>query len=220
MTRQFNNFIVGLTGGIGSGKTAASDHFASLGIQVVDADIISHSITAKGSDTLNALCQAFGTWILTPTGELDRQALRHYVFSSPKALATLNAITHPAIRQRLIADLTVATSPYVILSAPLLLESIKGNDKGLTAFCDRILVIDVPIDLQRQRASTRDTQSIDTINAIIDKQLNRSARLSLGDDIVDNSQDLPYLYAQLDSLHQTYLNLAAIKATQQGDTYV
>lgn len=199
--------IIGLTGGIGSGKTAVSDYFATLGIDIIDADVISHAITATGSPILAKLAKAFGDDILK-NGELDRPRLRQLVFGDPAKLTTLNAITHPAIRQRIKDELNDAKSPYVILSAPLLLESVKGEDKGLTALCDRILVVDVPPDVQIQRASRRDGQTADGILAIMAKQIDRPSRLALADDVVDNSGSLGDLYAQLDTLHAFYLKLS------------
>ncbi len=199
--------IIGLTGGIGSGKTLASDWFARQGIDVIDADVISHAITAKGSPLLAVLADTFGADILV-NGELNRSALRQHVFASPSELAKLNAIMHPAIRSRIKNELDHAKSPYAILSAPLLLESIQGEDKGLTAFCDRILVVDVPPDLQLQRASRRDGQTPQDIQAIIDKQIPRQQRLSLADDVADNSGSPDTLYQQLTVLHQKYLALA------------
>lgn len=200
-------FIIGLTGGIGSGKTAVSDYFSILGIDIIDADVISHAITAKGSPILDKLAEAFGRDIIVD-GELDRSRLRQLVFGDPAKLATLNAITHPAIRQRIKDELDHANTPYAILSAPLLLESIKGDDKGLTAFCDRILVVDVPPDVQIERASQRDGQTADGIRAIMAKQIDRPSRLALADDVVDNSGGLGELYAQLDTLHAFYLKLS------------
>lgn len=198
--------IIGLTGGIGSGKTAVSDYFSTLGIDIIDADVISHAITAKGSPILDKLAEAFGADIIVD-GELERSRLRQLVFGDPAKLATLNAITHPAIRTQIKHELDHASTPYVILSAPLLLESIKGDDKGLTAFCDRILVVDVPPDVQIERASQRDGQTADGIRAIMAKQIDRPSRLALADDVVDNSGGLGELYAQLDTLHTFYLTL-------------
>lgn len=201
-------FIIGLTGGIGSGKTAVSDWFASQGIDVIDADVISRTITNKGSATLQALKDSFGAWILDDAGNLDRVALRQYVFDHPQALTKLNAITHPAIRQEIFAQLAQTSSAYVVLSVPLLLESNKDDDKGWTAICERILVVDVPTDLQIQRASSRDNQNTKHIQAIINKQIDRQTRLSLADDVIDNSGDLNFLYQQLKPLHQRYLAMA------------
>lgn len=202
-----SKFIIGLTGGIGSGKTAVSDHFATLGIDIVDADVISHAITAKGSPVLVKLAEVFGSDILK-NGELDRAKLRAIVFADPAKLAKLNAITHPAIRERIKDELHNTKSPYAILSVPLLLEGIKGDDKGLTAFCDRILVVDVPVDVQIQRAGRRDEQSQQEILAIINRQISRENRLALADDVVDNSGDLEHLYKQINQLHKKYLALA------------
>lgn len=205
-------FIVGLTGGIGSGKTAVSDHFATLGIDIVDADVISHAITAKGSPVLDKIAQAFGTDVLMD-GALNRSHLRTLIFKDSTKLNTLNAITHPAIRTQILDELSHAKSPYAILSAPLLLESIKGDDKGLTALCDRILVVDVPVSVQIQRASLRDGQSNDDILAIIKRQISRQVRLSYADDVIDNSGDLNYLYEQVQALHERYLSLAHTKVS-------
>lgn len=202
-----SKFIIGLTGGIGSGKTAVSDHFATLGIDIVDADVISHAITAKGSPVLATLAEVFGSDILK-NGELDRAKLRAIVFADPAKLAKLNAITHPAIRELIKDELHNTKSPYAVLSVPLLLESIKGDDKGLTAFCDRILVVDVPVDVQIQRAGRRDGQSQQEILAIINRQISRENRLALADDVVDNSGDLEHLYKQINQLHKKYLALA------------
>lgn len=202
------NFIIGLTGGIGSGKSAASDYFATLGIDIVDADVISHAITAKDSPMLPILSQAFGADILSD-GELNRTKLRRIVFADPDKLACLNAIIHPAIRTQIKQALGDATSPYVILSAPLLLESIKDDDEGLRALCDRILVVDVPTDVQIQRAARRDGQSSADILAIINRQMSREGRLAYADDVLDNSGGLDELHHQIDQLHQKYLGLIA-----------
>lgn len=204
---QKSPLIIGLTGGIGSGKTVVSDRFASFGIDIIDADVISHGITAKGSPILDELADVFGTDIIKE-GELDRPRLRELVFSDPAKLSKLNAITHPAIRTQIRTELDKANSPYAILSAPLLLESIKGDDKGLTALCHRILVVDTPITLQLQRASRRDGQGDEEILAIIDKQISREKRLMYADDIIDNSGDLENLYRQINELHQKYLHMA------------
>ena len=208
MTKSPNlPFIIGLTGGIGSGKTTVSDYFATLGIDVIDADVISHTITAKGSPVLDKLALAFGTDIITD-GRLDRTYLRKIAFANDAKLTTLNTIIHPAIRTQIKHELDHANSPYAILSAPLLLESIKGDDKGLTALCNRILVVDVPTEQQIKRASRRDGQSDEDILAIMDKQIGREKRLSHADDVLDNSHDVNGLYQQINQLHQKYLIMA------------
>lgn len=199
--------IVGLTGGIGSGKTAACDWFISQGIDAIDADKISHQLTQKGSVILQTLQSVFGDWVLTD-GELNRQALRQFVFQNPDALKQLNAILHPQIRLKIRQDLEKISSQYGILCAPLLLEGIKNGDKGLSALCDKILVVDVSIEMQIQRAGRRDGQTDQDILAIINKQISRNQRLALADDVVDNSAELVDLHNQLAGLHQMYLQLA------------
>lgn len=196
--------IIGLTGGIGSGKTAVSDYFASLGIDVVDADVIARTIT-NDPEVLKQLQATFGNEIIQD-GQLNRAALRAFVFNNPAMTAKLNAITHPKIRQEITKQLSQATSDYVILSVPLLLES--TGESSLAALCDRILVVDVPVDTQIERASQRDGQSTENIQAIINRQIDRESRLKLADDIVDNRGTLAQLYQQLDQLHTQYINLA------------
>lgn len=203
-TFYVNKPIIGLTGGIGSGKTAVSDWFASKGIDVVDADVVAHQIMEKGSPTLQKLADALGDWVIDNSGEMDRAAVRDHVFANNKALLTLESITHPAIRQEIKKQLSEVQSDYVILSAPLLLESYEA---GLVSLCDRVLVVDASEEIQLQRASSRDTQSVDKIKAIMANQLSREARIEQADDVVCNNSDLESLYDQLEPLHETYLKL-------------
>ena len=198
--------IVGLTGGIGSGKTAASDWFARQQITVVDADVVARDVVAKGSAGLESLVAALGSWILQPDGELDRAALREHIFRQPAAREQVEAITHPLIRLSIAQQLMQATSPYVILVAPLLLESGKA---GLGQLCRRILVIDVPEDMQLARAMQRDHQDEQQIRRVMTAQLSREARLTAADDVVVNSGTLDELYVQLAKLHAQYLQLAS-----------
>lgn len=200
-----HTYIVGLTGGIGSGKSAASKWFAEQGIAIVDADVIAHDVVAAGSPTLNKIVKKFGDWVLTASGEMDRAAMRSHVFSNPAALVNLESITHPAIRQRAQELLAHANSDYVILSAPLLLEAAEA---GLANLCQRILVIDAPEQLQLERASQRDDQSVPKIKAIMQNQLTREARTSQAHDVVLNDGSLEALYEALTPLHQQYLELA------------
>lgn len=199
--------VIGLTGGIGSGKTAVSDWFAAKGIDVVDADVVAHQIMQKGSPTLQALAQALGDWVIDSSGEMDRRAVREHVFANDKALLTLESITHPAIRQEIKNQLRQVKSPYVILSAPLLLESYEA---GLVSLCDRVLVVDASEDMQLKRASSRDTQSVEKIKAIMANQLSRQARVEQADDVVCNNADLASLHAQLEPLHENYLKFKKI----------
>ena len=197
--------VIGLTGGIGSGKSAASDWFAQQGIDIIDADVIAHQVVAKGSTTLRKIKRKFGDWVLKADGEMDRAAVRTHVFTHPEALIELEAIPHPAIREAAKLQLAASTSPYVVLSAPLLIE---GAEAGLANLCHRILVMDATEDTQLARASQRDAQSVQKIKAIMVNQLSREERNRHADDVVLNESDLAALYVQLEPLHQDYLTLA------------
>ena len=194
--------IVGLTGGIGSGKSAASAWFEQQGICVVDADIVAREVVEAGSPVLAQLVAAFGDWVLLDNGELNRRALREHVFQDNAARQTLNSITHPAIRQSIIQQLEAATSPYVILVSPLLFESQQNQ---LTS---RTLLIDASVELQIARASQRDGQSLEQIQSIIAAQMSREQKQNLADDIVLNDGELAHLYAKLRPLHLHYLALS------------
>ena len=194
--------IVGLTGGIGSGKSAASQWFETQGINVVDADIVAREIVEKGQPALAQIQSAFGDWVILESGELNRKALREHIFQHPFARQQLEEITHPAIRQSIIVQLEQANSPYVILVSPLLFET---NQHLLT---QRTLLIDASIELQIQRASQRDGQSVAQIENIIQAQMPRDRKLDLADDIAINDGHLEHLYTQLQKLHLHYLELS------------
>ncbi len=198
-----SGFIVGLTGGIGSGKTAASDWFASQGITIVDADVVAREVVAAGQPALQEIKQAFGDWVIQADGTLDRTALRQYVFEHPVARAQLEHITHPKIRLQIIQQLQAATSPYSILVSPLLIES-KQHE-----LVQRLLLVDVPEHLQLSRASLRDGQTADAIGKIMQAQMPRLQRQTHADDIVVNDNDLNHLYSQLMPLHELYLSLSS-----------
>lgn len=198
-------FVLGLTGGIGSGKSAASQWFEKKGICVVDADIVAREIVALGQPALTEIQHAFGDWVLQANGELDRRALREHIFNVPEARTQLEAITHPAIRRAIIQQLQQAQSPYVILVSPLLFET---NQHELT---NRTLLIDAEVELQIARASTRDGQNIEQIEKIIAAQMSRADKSQRADDIVLNDGDLSHLYQQLEQRHQHYLELALKK---------
>lgn len=199
-------FVLGLTGGIGSGKSKVSEWFTEQGVTVVDADVLARQVVAKGSKALRQIVGKFGDWVLTAEGELDRRAMREYIFERPQALMDLEQITHPAIRHAAKQQVAAATSPYVVLVAPLLLEA---SEAGLANLCHRVLVIDSHEDLQIARASTRDGQTVASIERIMANQLTREARLAQADDVVTNNASLAELYAQLEPLHQRYLTMAA-----------
>ncbi|QCO20521.1 dephospho-CoA kinase [Acinetobacter cumulans] len=198
-------FILGLTGGIGSGKSAASAWFESQNITVVDADIVAREVVAPGHGALLDIQRAFGDWVLLDNGALNRPALREHIFKSPEARKILEQITHPAIRQSIIQQLQHASSPYVILVSPLLFET---NQHELT---HHTLLIDASESLQIQRASQRDGQSVEQIQNIIQVQMSRADKRALADDIVVNDGHLDHLYQQLTPLHQQYLKRAEKK---------
>lgn len=194
--------IVGLTGGIGSGKSAASAWFEQQGICVVDADVVAREVVQVGSPVLQQLVASFGDWVLLENGELNRRALREHVFLDDQARHILNEITHPAIRAAIVEQLEQASSPYVMLVSPLLFESQQD------ALTSRTLLIDASIELQIQRASMRDGQSLEQIQNIIAAQMSREHKQQRADDIVLNDGELEHLYAQLQPLHLKYLALS------------
>ena len=204
-TSKSRRLVVGLTGGIGSGKSAASDWFAEQGVDIIDADVIAHAVVAKGNPTLRKIQRKLGDWVINAEGHMDRAAVRTHVFANPAALIELEEITHPAIREAAKIKLAASTTPYVILSAPLLIEAAEA---GLANLCQRILVIDANEDTQLERASLRDEQSMVKIKAIMANQLDRNERNSHADDLVINEADLAALHQQLEPLHQNYLTLA------------
>lgn len=202
-----SNWILGLTGGIGSGKTAASDYLASKGISIVDSDMIAREIVQPGQPAWRAIREHFGEQAIQGSGpqqgQLDRAWLRQQIFADPSQRQWLEQLTHPLIRQRTLASLQAATSAYVVLASPLLLES------GQKTLVQRVLVIDVPADVQEQRAGLRDGNSAEQIRAIMAAQISRAERLQQADDIADNSATPQHLQQQLDNLHQQYLALAS-----------
>ncbi|WP_312211189.1 dephospho-CoA kinase [Acinetobacter variabilis] len=195
-------FVLGLTGGIGSGKSAASQWFEAQGIAVVDADIVAREVVNIGQPALQQIQEAFGDWVLLEDGSLNRRALREYIFQSPEARKTLENITHPAIRTSILQQLHAAQSPYAILVSPLLFET---NQHELT---QHTLLIDAAIELQIQRASQRDGQNVEQIQKIIAAQMPREQKCAMADDIVLNDGELEHLYAHLTPLHEKYLQMA------------
>lgn len=192
-------YIVGLTGGIGSGKSAASQWFEHQDIDVVDADVVAREVVQPGQPALEKIAQHFGDWVLQADGQLDRRALRDYIFQHPEARQQLEAITHPIIRQSILSQLQQAQSAYVILVSPLLFET--GQDR----MTHRNLLVDVSEATQLKRASQRDAQSTEQIQKIIATQMPRSEKLKRADDVVHNEGTLDELYEQLMHLHTDYL---------------
>lgn len=198
------SLIIGLTGGIGSGKSAAADLFAAHGITVVDADIAAREVVEPGTACLDAIAEHFGADILLPGGELNRRALREIIFNDPQAKAWLETLLHPAIRELIIQQLGEAPSPYALLVSPLLLETDQHQLASL------ILVIDCEESEQIQRAAARDNSDAERIKAIMATQLTRTQRLAKADDILHNHGTLADLAQQVDALHQQYLQLAKV----------
>ena len=195
-------FIVGLTGGIGSGKTAVSDRFQALGITVVDADLASRTVVEKGRPALAAIAEHFGEQILREDGSLDRAALRQRVFADKDQRKWLEALLHPQIFTEIQAQLTASTSPYSILVSPLLVET------GQNRLTQRILVVDVAEDIQLSRAAARDNNSVEQVKAIMAAQASREQRLGYADDTIVNDKGLDELDRAVEELHRQYLSMA------------
>ena len=195
-------FVVGLTGGIGSGKTTVMQGFNALGIEYVDADIVAREVVMPGMPALDQIAGHFGTQLINADGSLNRAALREHIFNHPADKAWLEQLLHPLIRQRLLQQLNALTSPYVLLVAPLLLEN------KLNSVVSRVLVVDLPDKLQRERAMARDNANAAQIDAIMAAQLSRTDRLAQADDIIYNDAGLEALTPQIAKLHQRYLELA------------
>ncbi|WP_340674856.1 dephospho-CoA kinase [Paraperlucidibaca sp.] len=192
-------WILGVSGGIGSGKTAATDHFQTLGIDVIDADIVAREIVQIGESALADIAEHFGQNVLQADGTLNRAVLREIVFADPAQRKALEAITHPAIRQRLHEQCMAAQSPYAILASPLLWES------GQAALTQRSLLIDASEATQLARASQRDGVSEAQIRAIMAAQWTREQRLAAADDVISNEGSVAELQQQINDIHQTYL---------------
>lgn len=196
-------FVVGLSGGIGSGKSAAADRFASLGAAVIDTDAIAHALTAPQGAAMPAIAQAFDASCIAADGSLDRAAMRARVFAEPDARRRLEAILHPMIRRESERQIAQTTAPYVVLAVPLLVEA--GNYRER---CDRICIIDCPEALQIERVKQRSGLNEGQIRAIMQAQVSREARRAAADDIIDNGGSLAELHAQVDALHSCYLAAA------------
>lgn len=196
---------VGLTGGIGCGKSTAADLFAELGAPVIDADLISHELVKPGAPALLEISRQFGPDILTADGALDRDKMRELVFSRPACKKQLEAILHPLVYTEMQRLMKILDYPYVILCIPLLLET------NMQHFVDRILVIDCPVDEQIKRVKLRSRHSEETIKAIVASQVSREQRLSAADDIIDNSGDATKLAEHIKKLHNLYLSLGKNK---------
>ena len=196
-------FVVGITGGIGSGKSAVTDHLETLGITVVDADKVARVVVEPGTPGLAAIAEHFGEDILLADGRLDRAALRKIVFDNPDERKVLEGITHPRIRDEISRQLSEANSPYVVLSSPLLLESDQNT------FANYVVVVDVPEEVQLTRTMARDSNSEALVKQIMAAQLDRKTRLSRADTSIMNDGSLEALYERVKKLHEDLLARAA-----------
>lgn len=196
-------YVVGLTGGIGSGKSAAADRFGELGAAIVDTDAIAHALTAPGGLAIPAIRAAFGDAVITPDGALDRKAMRDRAFADPNERRRLEAILHPAIGAESARQVSAARAPYVVLVVPLLVESGKYRER-----CNSLCVVDCPVEVQVARVMTRSRLPEEQVRAIMATQASREQRLAAADEVIDNSGDLVTLVAQVDRLHEKYLAAA------------
>lgn len=195
--------VVGLTGGIGAGKSTAAAFFRDRGVPVVDADQVARDVVAPGTPGLAAVAAAFGPQVLQPDGALDRRRLREVIFADPTQRRRLEAILHPLIRDEIRVRLAQIRAPYCILDVPLLIES-----ASLRALVHRVLVIDVPVEVQVARLMQRDHMTAEQCQAMLAAQASRAQRLEGADDVVDNATDITALQRQLESVHARYLELA------------
>lgn len=194
--------IVGITGGIGSGKSAVTDRFEDLGVTVVDADLAARVIVEPGRPALDAIADHFGDQLLLEDGNLDRAALRKLVFADEEQRKWLEQLTHPLIGQEILDQLAASTSPYTLLSSPLLLETSQQ------AMADLIVVVDVPESVQLARTMTRDDNDEAQVRRIMAAQMAREERLSRADIVIDNSRSLAALDDVVAELHKEFLQRA------------
>lgn len=197
------SFVVGLTGGIGSGKSAAAAEFERLGATVVDADAIAHQLSEPGGAAIAPIRRLFGEDFVLACGAMDRKKMRERVFSDAAAKRELEALLHPMIREESERRIEAASGPYVVNVVPLLVESGDYRDR-----VDRVLVIDAPREAQLRRVAARSLLSEDEVRAIIRTQASRAERLAAADDVIDNSGTLDALRNQVGTLHARYLKMA------------
>ena len=198
-------YIVGLTGGIGSGKTTIANFFSENNIEVINAAQVARRVVAPGTSALLQIKKKFGDQILTESNGLIRSLLREIIFNDERKRVWLENLLHPLIEDEISKSMKLAVSQYVILESPLLLETDQHK------FVNRILVVDVSPEVQLKRTLSRDGGSEATVKAIINSQLTRVQRLSMADDIIYNEQDLQSVRVELKALHQSYLSMAIEK---------
>jgi dephospho-CoA kinase len=194
-------YVVGLTGGIGSGKSAAAEMFRALGIEVIDADTLAREVVEPGQPALRDIALHFGSELLTTDGHLDRATLRKIVFSNPEHKSWLENLLHPLIAELLQRRLSATKSPYAILESPLLLETEQYK------LVERVLVIDASEETQIDRAVRRDGSDEEVIRSIIASQIDRAERIQHADDLVSNEENLEQLKENIEALHKKYLGM-------------
>jgi dephospho-CoA kinase len=194
------SLVIGLTGGIGSGKTAVADLFAALGVPVIDADELARSVVKPQRPAYDEIVREFGEAVLTPTGELDRRAMRECVFADPEKRRRLEAIVHPRVYAEIERRLEALDAAYAVVVVPLLIET------GGAALVDRVLVVDSPEELQIERVSRRDGTTATAVRQILAAQVDRTTRLNAADDVIENDATEGALFDKVSSLHQRYLD--------------
>ena len=194
--------IIGLTGGIGSGKSVASDKFKSLGIVVVDADVASRTVVESGKPALKEIQDHFGSGIITAEGKLDRNKLREIIATDAKERKWLESVLHPKIGEQITKEISESTSVYTLFVAPLLLET---NSQEM---CSRVVVVDVPKDVQIQRTAKRDKVSSNQVEQMVAAQMKREKRLEKADDVLLNNGTIEDLEKQVEELHKKYIQMA------------
>lgn len=204
MTIPTSRLIIGLTGGIGSGKSTVADRFAALGATLVDTDLIAHGLTGPDGAAMPAIRAAFGAAVIADDGRLDRAAMRALAFSDPAARKRLEAILHPMIREQSQREIEAATGCYVMLVVPLLVESGTWRERA-----HRLLVVDCPVEVQIERVMRRSQLAREQVLAILAAQATREARLAVADDRIDNGGEPAAIDPQVEALHAIYLALAA-----------
>ena len=195
-------FIVGLTGGIGSGKTVASDRFEELGVKVVDADIASRVVVENGQPALYSIEGKFGSDVISDDGSLNRAKLREIIFKDNEAKSWLEALLHPLIAKHISDEISRATSKYAVLVSPLLFETSQFE------MCNRTLLIDVSKEVQILRTTARDNVSKSQVEKIISSQMDRDQKINKADDVIVNDGEINDLISKIDDIHQKYIEIA------------
>lgn len=205
------NLVIGLTGGIGTGKSAVANLFAARGVPVIDADVLAREVVMPGEPALDEIVRAFGSAILTASGELDRRRMREQVFSDAHGRERLEAIIHPRVYAEIERRLESVTYPYAIVVVPLLVET------GGVERVDRVLVVDAPTQMQIARVSRRDGTTPSAVEKILAAQLDRRARNAAADDIIENDGSQADLERKVDALHAQYLASAQRVASERPE---